>query len=69
MLRIGGMVEAFLGLDGMEESLHINARIAVMWSSILRSRETKARSNGLRFHLNQGNKSPRPISSRIFAIR
>ena len=31
-------------LDGMEESLHINARIAVMWSSILRSREVNVLS-------------------------
>jgi hypothetical protein len=28
-------------LDGMEESLHTNVRIVVMWSSILRSREMK----------------------------
>jgi hypothetical protein len=28
-------------LDGTEESLHTNARIVVMWSSILRSREVK----------------------------
>jgi len=39
MLRIGGAEEALLGLDGMEESLHTNARIVAMWSSILRSRE------------------------------
>jgi hypothetical protein len=41
MLLIGGMEEAVLGLDGMGESLHTNARIVDMWSSILRSRETK----------------------------
>jgi hypothetical protein len=40
MLLIGGMDEAALGLDGMEESLHTNAKIVVMWSSILKSRKS-----------------------------
>ena len=41
MPLIGGMEEAFLVLDGMEGSLHTNVRIAVMSSSILRSRELR----------------------------
>lgn len=41
MPRIGHVEEAVGVLDGMEESLHINARIVAMWSSILRSREMK----------------------------
>jgi hypothetical protein len=34
-----------LGLDGMEESLHINVRIVVIWSSILRSKEMKEKKD------------------------
>ena len=43
--RIGHVEEAGGVLDGMEESLHTNVRIVVMWSSILRSREMKKSYN------------------------
>jgi hypothetical protein len=45
MPRIGHVEEAVGVLDGMEESLHTNVRIVVMWSSILRSREMKKSYN------------------------
>jgi hypothetical protein len=35
--------QTLLGLDGIGESLHTNARIVVMWNSILRSREMNAK--------------------------
>ena len=37
--HIGHVEEAVGILDGMEESLHTNVRIVVMWNSILRSKE------------------------------
>jgi hypothetical protein len=43
MPLIGDMEEVVLGGDGMEESLHTNARIVVMWSSILKSRKSAYR--------------------------
>lgn len=39
MRLIGNMEEAVLGLGGMEEPLHTNARIVATWSSMLNSRE------------------------------
>jgi hypothetical protein len=45
MLRTGELEEAFGVLDGMEESLHTNVRIVVMWNSILRSKEMKVLSH------------------------
>jgi len=41
MLRTGHVEEADGVLDGLEESLHTNVRIVVMWNSILRSKEMK----------------------------
>jgi hypothetical protein len=41
MPPIGHVEEVFGALDGMEESLHTNVRIVVMWNSILRSKEMK----------------------------
>ena len=43
MLHTGDVEEAFGVLDGTEESSHTNARIVVMWNSILRSNEMKKR--------------------------